>query len=94
MSTQTFTVLGDTVSNGTIKNAENLGYRRDVIPSAPELVCGNDGVKGLTSFWTHMKPIGNETLPSSTVSRRASPQLQRLMNLVTIRLPLLDELDI
>ena len=94
MSTQTFAILGYTVSNGTIKNAENLGYRRDVIPSAPELVCGVIGVKGLTSFWTHKKPIRNETPPGSTVCRRASLQLQHLRNLVTIRLPLLDELDI
>ena len=50
MGTQTFSILGDTVSNGTIKNAEDLGYRRNVIPSALELVLWNDGREGTHFF--------------------------------------------
>jgi hypothetical protein len=37
VSSQTFSILGDAVSNGTVKNAEDLGYRRDVVPSGLEL---------------------------------------------------------
>ena len=81
MSSQTFPILGDTVSNGTVKNAENLGYRRDVIPVTPESVMRNDKVRELTSFWTHTKPVRIEILLSSMVYRRAFPQ--RLKNLVT-----------
>ena len=93
MSSQTFPILGDTVSNGTVKNAENLGYRRDVISSTPELAMRNDKVKALTSFSTRRKPIRSEILLSSTVYRRAFPQ--RLKNPVTLRRRLPDdELDI
>ena len=81
MGSQAFPVFGDTVSNGTVKNSENLGYRRDIIPSTLESVTRNDGVQDLTSFWTRMKPIRIEILLSLMVCRRAFPQ--RLKNPVT-----------